>query len=141
MEQPDIDLKELRELHKQRRELTAFYQGQVTALHAAPIQAWSTITLLVSVTALMFGTGIYSPTQKMAVILSAVAGGIGMATWVTAWGRKDARSIQNSYLRDHELLFPGHQPIALTGFLLPNNLASKTSKPEPAIMAGRSGEP
>jgi len=109
----------LRDDYRQRRDLANFYQGQITALNAAPVQAWSTVALFVSIAALSISTGgTLTFTEKAWIVLGALVAGVGLAVWSKYKHGREAEVIRTRYLAEHALLFPGIPPIELVGFLL-----------------------
>jgi hypothetical protein len=109
----------LRDDYRQRRDLANFYQGQITALNAAPIQVWSTVALFVSIAGLSISTaGVLTFWQKVWIVLGALATGVGLAAWSKYKHGREAEVIRTRYLAEHALLFPGIPPIELVGFLL-----------------------
>ncbi len=72
------DLEALRDRHRQRRELADLHQAQVTALNAAPVQAWAAIPLFVSIAALPVSTGGYPEPLRQDVILTAILVGVSI---------------------------------------------------------------
>jgi hypothetical protein len=112
----------LRDDYRQRRDLANFYQGQITALNTAPVQAWSTMALFVSIAALGISTaGALTFPQKAWIVLVALVAGVGLAGWSKYKHGQEAEVIRARYLVEHAQLFPDVPPIELVGFLLTGN--------------------
>ncbi|SEN85472.1 hypothetical protein SAMN05192583_3717 [Sphingomonas gellani] len=113
-----VDLDALRDRYRQRRELANFYQGQVTALNTAPIQAWVVLPVLVSATAVLISTHAFSEKAGFTILLIAVLLGVAVPVLAKMGHEKEAALIRDRYLAEHALLFPACPPIELVGFLL-----------------------
>ena len=107
-----------RALHKERRELAAFYQGQLSMLETVRAQGLSVLSLMIAVSAVLLSASRLPPAQAQFVVFVAALSAVGMVVLFIRSAERRALEIEQNYLQAHSELFGRVPAIELVSWLL-----------------------
>lgn len=111
-------IRAVRALHKERRELAAFYQGQLSMLETVRAQGLGVLSLMIAVSAVLLSASRLPPTQAQFIVFIAALSAVGMVVLFMRSAERRAREIEQSYLKAHSELFGRAPAIGLVSWLL-----------------------